>query len=216
MLHIERVVVTGGRRYNDAKRIELDFAALVPLGLHRVAQGGHNVKRPRDLPPGRPWALLDGSAWALTVDIPRPGHSADALAWHAARAVVRQRELPGIKESVTYFADWSHGRGGGYRRNTEMLEAERPGLVLAYPDADSRGTWHACGAALSLGIPIAIWHPFCASADLLDPRRTNGHLVDGRGMARLAVGRSRTLYVPATDADAVRDWITLFASPGAD
>lgn len=65
----------------------------------------------------------------------------------------------------TYPALWeTDDRGAGPRRNIRMLEAERPDLVLAYPDPNSRGTWHCVQEALRRDIPVAVWHED-------DPRR---------------------------------------------
>lgn len=49
------------------------------------------------------------------------------------------------------------GKAAGPRRNIRMLEAERPDLVLAYPDPESRGTWHCMREALQRGITVAVW-----------------------------------------------------------
>lgn len=60
----------------------------------------------------------------------------------------------------TYPALWDRdGRGAGPRRNVRMLESERPDLVLAYPDPNSRGTWHCVCAALQRGISVLLWAP---------------------------------------------------------
>ncbi len=60
----------------------------------------------------------------------------------------------------TYPALWeTDGRGAGPRRNIRMLEAERPDLVLAYPDPNSRGTWHCVREALRRGVSVLLWAP---------------------------------------------------------
>lgn len=121
-IRVEKVVITGGRHFADEARITADLAALLPLGLRRVAQG--NAK----------------------------GADALAAAW-ARRWLRHDGGLAG------YPADWDeHGRAAGCLRNVEMLETERPDLVLAYPDPGSRGTWHCVRAAISLRIPVILWH----------------------------------------------------------
>ena len=49
------------------------------------------------------------------------------------------------------------GRGAGRLRNVEMLESERPDIVLAYPDPESRGTWHCVAEAWRRRIPVLVW-----------------------------------------------------------
>ena len=121
-VRIEKVVITGGRKFADDARITADLAALLPLGLRRVAQG--NAK----------------------------GADALAAAW-ARRWLRHDGGLAG------YPADWDkHGRAAGCLRNVEMLETERPDLVLAYPDPGSRGTWHCVRKAIEMGIPVILWH----------------------------------------------------------
>jgi len=47
----------------------------------------------------------------------------------------------------TYLADWkTHGRSAGPRRNTQMVQTERPHVVLAFRRNDSKGTTHALQA----------------------------------------------------------------------
>ncbi len=65
----------------------------------------------------------------------------------------------------TYPALWDRdGRGAGPRRNIRMLESERPDIVLAYPDPNSRGTWHCVREALQRGIPAVVWAPWAGAA----------------------------------------------------
>jgi hypothetical protein len=149
-----KIVVTGGRCFSDGARIEADLRALLPLGLTRVAQGGNGIDE-----------QFGGGEW------PRKVRSADALAWLAAQ---------GLKlDSPTYYPNrdvekgwvWTGVDGkwpaAGPRRNIRMLEAEQPDLVLAYPDAKSRGTWQCIKAALTRNIIVAVWAPWMTSADVL-------------------------------------------------
>lgn len=74
---------------------------------------------------------------------------ADALAaeWCAARAAET-----GV-DSVTYPAQWAeHGKRAGALRNAEMLAAEKPDLVLAFPGG--RGTGDCTRRARELGIVV--------------------------------------------------------------
>ena len=49
-------------------------------------------------------------------------------------------EWGGIEE---YHADWDNlGRKAGPLRNIRMLEEGNPDMVIAFPDPESRGTWH--------------------------------------------------------------------------
>lgn len=145
-LRIEKVVVTGGRRFTDSARIEADLRALLPLGLRRVAQGGNGLDS--QLGGDEPPAVL---------------RSADTLAALAAAglqldgATYRVNRAP--DDRGTWTGDDGHDRRAPLRRNVRMLEAERPDLVLAYPDPDSRGTWHCVAEALRRGHIVAVWAP---------------------------------------------------------
>lgn len=144
-MKIERIVITGGRDFADGARIEADLRTLLPLGLRRVAQGGHGVSKQL------------GQA-----EVPARFVSADTLAWLATHSL-------GLEEA-TYTVD--HAVDGpwpaaGPRRNVRMLEAERPPLVLAYPDLGSRGTWHCVAAALRQGVTVAVWAPCRRLTDVL-------------------------------------------------
>lgn len=134
-LRIEKVVVTGGRSFRDTARIEADLRALLPLGLRRLAHGG-----------------------AIGAD------RRSELAWLAARTQLsrEERDRRGLSTEA-YPAEWDrYGDSAGPRRNVRMLEAEKPDLVLAYPDTNSRGTWHCVSEALKRGVPVAVWAPWCA------------------------------------------------------
>lgn len=82
-----------------------------------------------------------------------PGGGADDLAydaWHLLvnRSTERYPPNPNLD---------GHGVSRFPRRNIRMLEAEKPDLVLAYPDPKSRGTWHCVKQAIHRGIPVACW-----------------------------------------------------------
>lgn len=51
------------------------------------------------------------------------------------------------------------GRSAPLQRNVRMLEAEKPDLLLAYPDERSRGAWHCVKEACKRGITVALWAP---------------------------------------------------------
>ncbi len=82
-----------------------------------------------------------------------PGGGADDLAydaWHLLvnRSTERYPPDPNLDgRDVSRFP----------RRNIRMLETERPDLVLAYPDPNSRGTWHCVKQAIHRGSPAACW-----------------------------------------------------------
>jgi len=67
-------------------------------------------------------------------------------------------------EVVPYEANWRpHGyvdKTAGHRRNIEMIEAERPDVVLGYPDEQSSGTWHCIAEALRRDILCAVLMPW--------------------------------------------------------
>ena len=58
-----------------------------------------------------------------------------------------------------YPADWEAlGRRAGIVRNLQMLD-EKPDLVLAFWDGESKGTWHAICAARERLIPVEVVVP---------------------------------------------------------
>lgn len=145
-LRIEGVVVTGGRKFTDGARIEADLRALLPFGLRRVAQGGNGLDE-----------QLGGG------EVPDVIRSADTLAALAAAGLQLDGATYRVNRAPDERGTWTHQDGDGKRaplnRNIRMLEAERPDLVLAYPDPGSRGTWHCVAEALKRGIWAAVWAP---------------------------------------------------------
>lgn len=155
-VNVERVVVTGGRGFADAARMEADLRALKPLGLRRVAQGGHGVNK-----------QFGYDGWPETIK------SADALAFYLSHYL-------GLEEA-TYRVERQDGLwpAAGPRRNVRMLEAEQPTLVLAYPTPESRGTWRCIESALRLRIPVMLWAPsFKLQAAGADVRIWGGKMVE--------------------------------------
>ena len=56
--------------------------------------------------------------------------------------------------TVAYEPDWDRwGRSAGPRRNSEMLQSEKPDLVIAFPGG--RGTADLVKRATSMQLPIA-------------------------------------------------------------
>lgn len=142
-LRIERVVVTGGRGFTDMERIETDLRALLPLGLQRVAQGGNGLEQ------------FEGSERPATIV------SADAIAWLVSGELQLEVTSYRVNRAPGFLGERNgvdgKDRRAPLRRNIRMLEAERPDLVLAYPDPESRGTWHCVREALSRGHVVAVW-----------------------------------------------------------
>lgn len=140
-----KVVVTGGRKFTDGQRIEVDLRALLSLGLRKVSQGGNGV-------PDHDTGPTD---W-------HPTCSADALALYACGRLGIEAETYSVRPAVD--GPWP---AAGPRRNIRMLEAERPDLVLAYPDAKSRGTWRCIRAALARDLSVVLWTLGLAWRDVL-------------------------------------------------
>lgn len=60
----------------------------------------------------------------------------------------------------SYPADWpKYGKPAGMIRNREMLEKERPDLVLAFPMPGSKGTWGMVRIARVAGVTVRIFEP---------------------------------------------------------
>ena len=56
-------------------------------------------------------------------------------------------------------AEWNrYGNRAGYVRNIAMLD-ERPDLVIAFHDGQSRGTQHTIREARRRRIRVEVWHP---------------------------------------------------------
>lgn len=57
-------------------------------------------------------------------------------------------------------SDGSRDRAAGRRRNAEMVATLGPDdVVLAFPTANSRGTWHAVALAKAAGVKVVITWP---------------------------------------------------------
>ena len=132
-MKFHRAIVTGGRGFTDRQRIWDDLAALREVGLHRVAEGQS------------------------------PGGGADEHA-HAAWREIAGESTERYPIDKTF--DGHHG-GAPLRRNTRMvideqayaLMAHEDLLGLAYPDPQSRGTWHCVAEMLRRGVPVVVWAP---------------------------------------------------------
>ena len=74
---------------------------------------------------------------------------ADTLAGQAAR------ELGFIEE--VHLADWSIGKKAGPLRNQKMVDLGAD-ICLAFPLADSRGTYDCINRAKLAGIPVKIYN----------------------------------------------------------
>lgn len=57
----------------------------------------------------------------------------------------------------SFPAEWKrYGKGAGPVRNREMLDTMQPDLVLAFPLANSIGTWQCAKLAAERGIPTYV------------------------------------------------------------
>jgi len=75
-----------------------------------------------------------------------------------ARGVDQAGERWALQHSIPverYPADWSTGRGAGYRRNELM--AEKAEALIAVWDGSSRGTKHMIDIAQSKGLKVFVW-----------------------------------------------------------
>lgn len=74
----------------------------------------------------------------------------------ADRTAEKYARALGFKVRV-FMADWDrHGKVAGFLRNQAMLD-EKPDLVIAFWDGESRGTRDTITRARSMGIPVEIW-----------------------------------------------------------
>lgn len=56
-------------------------------------------------------------------------------------------------DHTTFYADWSQGKKAGPIRNQQMIDTH-PDLVIAFPLADSRGTYDCINRAKKAGIAV--------------------------------------------------------------
>lgn len=95
----------------------------------------------------------------------------------------------------------------GPRRNARMLEAERPELVLAYPDPLSRGTWQCVRYALSRGAIVIAWAPDFEIWDFEGEDDIKaGVYVDGEGGNVLRLPPTVCLYDDRPDTSRYLMW----------
>ena len=58
-------------------------------------------------------------------------------------------------KTIVYPADWNrYGKSAGMIRNREMLEAEKPDLVLAFWDGESKGTKNMIDVATKAKVSV--------------------------------------------------------------
>jgi len=68
---------------------------------------------------------------------------------------VTKQFCDGLVACRVYRADWSTGKGAGFKRNIEMLETAKPDLVLAFKSGPtSAGTDHTIREAKKRGIHV--------------------------------------------------------------
>lgn len=83
-----------------------------------------------------------------TLIIHGAARGADSLAQKAAEYHMLRTEV--------YPADWErYGKRAGYIRNAFMLD-QKPDLVLAFWDGESKGTLHTMKEAQRRGIPVEV------------------------------------------------------------
>lgn len=79
-----------------------------------------------------------------------PGAESSAGAWARRRGVCE----------ILVPAQWArHGTRAGAIRDRWIIDYVRPDLVLAFPVADSVGTWHTVRAAQAAGITVDVVEP---------------------------------------------------------
>jgi hypothetical protein len=134
-----RVLITGSRRTTLA---EDDFIRSTVNAVYRdwIDQ--------LETDPDHEFVLVDG-------DCPYGGADVACRTWVAIRGPrVRSEQHP---------ADWNtHGKAAGPIRNQAMVDLGAD-LCLAFPRADSKGTWDCVRRAADAGIPVHI-HPLSATA----------------------------------------------------
>lgn len=86
-------------------------------------------------------------------DAPTIIHGGAAGADQIAHGLAKMHGWP---EEV-FYADWEkHGKAAGPIRNQQMLDEGNPDIVIAFPLADSRGTWDMIRRARNAGLPVQV------------------------------------------------------------
>lgn len=58
---------------------------------------------------------------------------------------------------TVYIADWTYGRRGGMVRNQRMVDHRpKPDVCHAFPDRESKGTWHCIRISKKADIPTLV------------------------------------------------------------
>jgi hypothetical protein len=84
-------------------------------------------------------------------------HPVSSVISGTARGVDQAGERWAIDNALgldQFPADWSQGKGAGFKRNVEMAqEAEQ---AICFWDGKSRGTWHMLQLIKDKGIPLVL------------------------------------------------------------
>jgi hypothetical protein len=125
-----KVIVCGGRAYDDVKRVHSELDELhIYEKIRMIAEGGCRTDKY-----GKPSKMPEMDALG-----------ADYFAWLWAREV----EIP----CLTVWARWkAEGRAAGMKRNILMYDMVRPDVVIAFPGGV--GTDHMVSHAKSMGCRI--------------------------------------------------------------
>lgn len=130
-MKIERAFISGGREFTAYDRIEADLRALLPLGLHRVAEGASNGG-------GADWLARD--AWRNITGRSTERYRVDSAIDGRHRGAPSNRNVRMVEAEL---------------RLAQLASETIVGLF--YPDPDSRGTWHCLAEAVKRGITCIVW-----------------------------------------------------------
>lgn len=107
------------------------------------------------------WGALDAELWADddTNEIVVIHGCADGADTRAQQWCV-QRAMPEMR----FPARWRvYGKAAGPIRNRQMFDVTQPDVVLAFPLADSIGTWDMVQYAEAKGCPVKVFQPVDAT-----------------------------------------------------
>lgn len=104
---------------------------------------------PRD----RDEAIAERKAFKVAMDFYNPTYIIQGAAKGADRMAILWAEKFGVEHSGQEFtADWSDGRGGGYKRNKRMMDEGKPELVVSFPGGT--GTAMMMRISRTAGVPV--------------------------------------------------------------
>ncbi len=155
-----RVLICGDRNWDDREHHHLIQSLL--CGLYDIDTVGHLTTEISS------FTVIEGGA---------KGADAVASQWAEKSPMHSHNERPDDPTFAhwTYPADWTkHGKAAGPIRNQQMLDENKPDVVLAFHDdlEASKGTKDMVNRAMNAGVPTYLIQRLNVSPDMSDLKKT--------------------------------------------